>query len=246
MPIPLPYFVNILRNTGALLIALAMVIAPSAFADTWPPAQGDLVLGVQAESGTGSNTNLFFNLGSATDLRDAPNAGALGNIAAEMTATFGAGCFWGVEKHFQEIPGVRETTVGFTGGTLANPRYKNVCDGGTGHAEAVEIFFDPRAISYEDLVKELFRLHSPGVPSTLRDGQYRTAIFYHDQGQKVIAGKVLAEYERITGGKADVSIVKAGIFFPAEEYHQDYYRKNGGKCPAPVNEQIFSSSPSSR
>lgn len=166
--------------------------------------------------------------------------------AGLSTATFGAGCFWGVEKHFQEIPGVRETTVGFTGGTLANPRYKNVCDGGTGHAEAVEIFFDPRAISYEDLVKELFRLHSPGVPSTLRDGQYRTAIFYHDQGQKEIAGKVLAEYERITGGKADVSIVKAGIFFPAEEYHQDYYRKNGGKCPAPVNEQIFSSSPSSR
>lgn len=166
--------------------------------------------------------------------------------AGLSTATFGAGCFWGVEKHFQELAGVRETTVGFTGGTMANPRYKNVCEGGTGHTEVVEIFFDPQAISYEVLVKELFRLHNPGVPSTLKDGQYRTAIFCHDRSQKEIAGKVLAEYERITGGKADVRIVKAGIFYPAEEYHQDYYHKNGGKCPAPVNGQIFSSSPSSR
>lgn len=131
---------------------------------------------------------------------------------------------------------MRETTVGFTGGTMANPRYKNVCEGGTGHTEVVEIFFDPQAISYEVLVKELFRLHNPGVPSTLKDGQYRTAIFCHDRSQEEIAGKVLAEYERITGGKADVRIVKAGIF----------YHKNGGKCPAPVNGQIFSSSPSSR
>ncbi|MCB1231832.1 MAG: choice-of-anchor I family protein [Verrucomicrobiae bacterium] len=113
---------NILRNTGALLIALAMVIAPSAFADTWPPAQGDLVLGVQAESGTGSNTNLFFNLGSATDLRDAPNAGALGNIAAEMTATFGAGwesrtdLYFGVIANFNNAPLSGPSAGGVTNG----------------------------------------------------------------------------------------------------------------------------------
>jgi len=153
------------------------------------------------------------------------------------TAILAGGCFWGMEEIIREIPGVVETRVGYTGGTTADPSYEEVCTGRTGHAEAVEIVFDPKVISYEKLLDFFFRMHDPTTKNRQHNDvgtQYRSAIFYTTPEQKAVAERVLAAWDR--SGKFARPIVteitKAGPFYSAEEYHQDYLMKhpNGYTC----------------
>lgn len=158
------------------------------------------------------------------------------NLKKTEKATFGAGCFWGVEAYFKKLKGVLNTSVGYTGGNAENPTYRQVCTGMTMHAEAVEIEYDPNVISYEKLLKHFWKIHDP--TSLDRQGndwgtQYRSAIFYHSEEQKQIAEKMIDELNKSGKYKNKIvtNVVKAGIFYPAEEYHQDYLDKNpGGYC----------------
>ena len=149
---------------------------------------------------------------------------------ATQKATFAAGCFWGVQQAFDEAKGVIGTTVGYTGGTKQNPAYEQVCTGKTGHAEAIEIVFDPAIISYKALVDLFFSIHNPAQKD--RQGpdvgtQYRSAIFYHDDEQQAIAEQTKRRLEQ-TGKRIVTQIVPAAAFYPAEEYHQRYLAKRGG------------------
>ena len=147
-------------------------------------------------------------------------------------ATFGAGCFWGVELTFAQMPGVIETAVGYEGGKLDNPSYQDVCTDRTGHAEVVEVTFDPAKITYEQLLDQFFSLHDPTQLN--RQGpdwgtQYRSAVFYHSPGQKAAAETVIA---RLTAEHRFVKpivtqVVPAETFWRAEEYHQKYLEKRG-------------------
>lgn len=150
-------------------------------------------------------------------------------------ATFAAGCFWGVEESFYDEPGVVATRVGYTGGTLENPTYQQVCSGTTGHAEAVEVTFDPAKMSYEQLLKIFWQSHDPTQLD--RQGpdigsQYRSAIFYHTDEQRTLAEAsrealdLSGRYQR----SVVTEVVPANTFWQAEEYHQKYHKKNGGGC----------------
>lgn len=149
-------------------------------------------------------------------------------------ATFAAGCFWGIEDAFMKIPGVKETSVGYTGGHTENPSYEDVCSDTTGHAEAVEVHFDPEEVSYEDLLKAFWSMHDPTTMN--RQGpdigsQYRSAIFHHSPEQKTAAETSKAE--RDASGRYDKPVVteitEAGPFYRAEDYHQKYFQKHPGK-----------------
>jgi peptide methionine sulfoxide reductase msrA/msrB len=151
-----------------------------------------------------------------------------------VRATFAAGCFWGVEAYFRRVPGVLDVKAGYSGGSMANPGYGDVMTGETGHAEAVEIVFDPAMISYRDLLRHFWRIHDP--TSLNRQGndsgsQYRSAIFFHSEEQRRDA---LESMQKLASGLSRpvvTEIKKAGPFFPAEEYHQLYLAKNpGGYC----------------
>jgi peptide methionine sulfoxide reductase msrA/msrB len=144
-------------------------------------------------------------------------------------AIFASGCFWGTELYFQQAPGVISTTVGYTGGRVDNPTYKQVCTDKTGHAEAVEVVYDPSKTSFEQLAKLFFETHD--FTQLNRQGpdvgtQYRSAIFYLNDQQKQIAVR-LAEQLKKKGYDVKTQIVPAGKFWPAEQYHQDYYQKTG-------------------
>ncbi|MDH3794140.1 MAG: peptide-methionine (S)-S-oxide reductase MsrA [Nitrosopumilus sp.] len=149
-----------------------------------------------------------------------------------MKATFGAGCFWHVEDLLHKTKGVKSTTVGYIGGQLPNPTYEEVCTDKTGHAEAVEVEFDPDEISYGGLLDIFWNNHNPTTLN--RQGpdvgnQYRSAIFYHDEKQKEIAEKSKHNLEQ-SGKHANpivTEIVSAPSFYKAEEYHQKYFKKHG-------------------
>ncbi len=152
-------------------------------------------------------------------------------------ATFAAGCFWGVESVFRKVKGVEFTQVGYTGGTKENPSYKEVCTGNTGHAEAVELVFNPSVVSYSKLLELFWELHDPTTLN--RQGpdvgtQYRSAIFYHDEDQRnlAIASKMELESSGKYNGEIVTQIVPAEPFYRAEEYHQQYFEKMGkeGGC----------------
>lgn len=147
------------------------------------------------------------------------------------TATFGAGCFWGVEAAFRQVEGVLEVTSGFMGGSAENPTYKQVCTGRTGHAEVVQIEYDPDIVSYEELLEVFWQIHDPTQKD--RQGpdigtQYRSVIFYHTPQQQQAARESMqalkesGEYQQIA-----TEVSEAGEFYPAEEYHQRYYEKRG-------------------
>lgn len=146
-------------------------------------------------------------------------------------ATFAAGCFWGVQKSFDSLKGVKKTTVGYTGGTTKNPTYEQVCSHKTGHAEAIQIEFDEKQISYQALLEHFFSIHNPTQLN--RQGpdvgdNYRSAIFYHSKEQKELAQK---QIQKINDSKKYTvplvtTLEKASKFYPAEEYHQKYYQKN--------------------
>jgi len=150
-------------------------------------------------------------------------------------ATFGAGCFWGVESFFREVPGVSDVVSGYAGGHVVSPSYRQVCTGTTNHAEVVEVTFDPAKVGYEKLVDLFFKMHDPTQLN--RQGpdhgtQYRTVIFAHSPEQARIAKAKIAELS--ASGKYRRPIVTtvedAQPFYRAEEYHQRYFEKNGGSC----------------
>ena len=148
-------------------------------------------------------------------------------------ATFAAGCFWGVEEAFRKVNGVRSTTVGYTGGTTRNPTYEEVCTDKTGHAEAVQMEYDPSVVSYEELLKVFWESHDPTTPN--RQGpdfgsQYRSAIFYHDEKQKTAAmasRDKLQSSDRFNRKHIVTEIATAKEFYRAEDYHQQYLQKRG-------------------
>ena len=147
-------------------------------------------------------------------------------------ATFAGGCFWCMEPPYDKLEGVHKTIVGYTGGQKKNPTYQEVTTGTTGHAEAVEVYFDPSVISYEKLVDTFWRNINPTtIDKQFADegSQYRTAIFYHDEKQKAIAEASKKKLEDSGKYKEPIvtQVVPASTFYPAEEYHQDYYQKNG-------------------
>ena len=146
-------------------------------------------------------------------------------------ATFAGGCFWCMEPPFDKLPGVISTISGYTGGRIGNPTYEQVSSGQTGHAEAVEVEYDPKRISYEKLLDVFWR----NIDPTQRDGQfcdhgsqYRTAVFYHDDEQKRLAeaSKAALIKNKPFKGEIVTEITRAGEFYRAEDYHQDFYRKN--------------------
>jgi peptide-methionine (S)-S-oxide reductase len=151
-------------------------------------------------------------------------------------ATFAAGCFWGVEEAFTKIKGVKSTRVGYIGGNLPSPTYEDVCTDRTGHAEALQVKYDPKEISYEELLDLFWSIHNPTTKN--RQGpdigsQYRSIIFYHTPEQESIAKKSKQELDDSNKfqNKIVTEIVPASTFYPAEDYHQKYYQKiGGGSC----------------
>ncbi|MEO1617337.1 MAG: peptide-methionine (S)-S-oxide reductase MsrA [Planctomycetota bacterium] len=165
--------------------------------------------------------------------------------AKEATATFAGGCFWCTEAVFERMEGVKDVISGYIGGTVPNPTYEQVCSKKTGHAEAVEIVFDPTKTSYEELLEVFFKTHDPTTLN--RQGadegpQYRSSVFYHDEEQKKAAAKYIeklndsGEYKR----KIVTLLEEATTFYPAEVYHQDFFRKNPthGYCRAVVVDKL--------
>jgi peptide-methionine (S)-S-oxide reductase len=147
-------------------------------------------------------------------------------------ATFGAGCFWGVESTFRDIPGVIDAAVGYEGGTMVNPRYEDVCTDETGHAEVVELTFDPAKVSYEKLVEAFFGLHNPTTLN--RQGpdvgnQYRSVIFFHSPEQERVAREVLQRAQPRFQKPIVTKVEPAQTFYKAEDYHQQYLAKRGLK-----------------
>ena len=148
-------------------------------------------------------------------------------------ATFAAGCFWGVQAAFDKIEGVVNTVVGYTGGHFNNPSYEDVCSDNTGHAEAIEVEFDPKIVSYEELLEIFWKIHDPTQVN--RQGpdvgeQYRSAIFYYNDKQKLIAKKSLEKESKRYNKKIATEITKASKFYPAEGYHQKYYLRHPVVC----------------
>jgi len=145
-------------------------------------------------------------------------------------ATFAGGCFWGVEAAFRQIPGVVDAVVGYTGGTTKNPTYRDVCTDETGHAEAIEVTFDPQKISYDKLLDHFWQLHDPTTLN--RQGpdvgtQYRSSIFYHSPEQEKAARESKQHWQERFNRPIVTEIAPAATFYPAEDYHQRYLEKRG-------------------
>lgn len=160
-------------------------------------------------------------------------------------ATFAGGCFWCTEAVYKEIKGVKEVTSGYIGGKNPNPTYKQVCTGLTGHAEAVEIEYDPDLVPYEKLLEVFFATHDPTTLN--RQGadvgtQYRSGVFYHDDDQKQIAEKVIERLNvaRVFPQRIVTEVTEASTFYPAEDYHQDYFENNPFQpyCQAAVSPKV--------
>lgn len=163
----------------------------------------------------------------------------------EDTATFAGGCFWCLQPLFQDLKGVRGVVVGYAGGHVKNPSYEDVCTDATGHAEAIQVTFDPSQITYEDLLHVFFTVHDP----TTRDRQgadvgtqYRSVVFYATPAQKAATEKVVREFEaqKLWDDPIVTEVVPLPAFYKAEEYHQDYYRKNpyAGYCLAVIRPKV--------
>ena len=148
-------------------------------------------------------------------------------------ATFGAGCFWGVEATFRQVKGVADVAVGYSGGNVDNPTYEDVCASRTGHAEVVEVAYDPAEVSYDQLLDVFWKCHDPTQVS--RQGpdvgtEYRSAIFTHSPGQRAAAEASKKKLQGAGDKPIATEITPASTFWRAEEYHQRYFEKNGGAC----------------
>ena len=149
----------------------------------------------------------------------------------QETATLGGGCFWCLEAVFQDLRGVEQVVSGYTGGPVPNPTYQLVCTGATGHAEVIQVTFDPDVISFGELLEVFFTIHDPTTLN--RQGpdagtQYRSAIFYHSEQQKNTAEEVISEFNsaKVWGNPIVTEVTGLEEFFPAEDYHQNYFRTN--------------------
>ena len=170
------------------------------------------------------------------DVLDAPLQGPF--PAGLQTAMFGLGCFWGAERKFWQVPGVYTTAVGYAAGLTPNPTYREVCSGMTGHSEVVLVVFDPKRVSYEDLLKVFWESHDP--TQGMRQGndvgtQYRSGIYYYDEAQRAAAERTHDEYQQALSkagyGRITTEILPAPEFYYAEDYHQQYLSKNpNGYC----------------
>jgi len=183
------------------------------------------------DGGAQDNSGKEVGKGNANGVTPAPGA-----APATEIAIFAAGCFWGTEEYFRRLPGVVSTEVGYCGGTAESPSYEDVCTGATGHAESLWIEYDPAKIGYRTLLRHFFRMHDPTQRN--RQGndigaQYRSAIFYVGERQREAAEALIAEMTAsgLYARPLATQVVPASIFYPAEEYHQDYLRKHpGGYC----------------
>jgi peptide-methionine (S)-S-oxide reductase len=168
-----------------------------------------------------------------------------GRAGALEMATLGGGCFWCLQPAFQELQGVDHVTVGYAGGEVVQPSYEQVCTGRTGHAEVVQVAFDPGVVSYADILRIFFTLHDPTTPN--RQGhdigpQYRSIILTHDPAQEAVARQVIGELEaeHLWDAPIVTQIEALNAFYPAETYHQDYFYKNPGQgyCRAVVAPKV--------
>lgn len=159
--------------------------------------------------------------------------------------TLGGGCFWCLEAVYQELRGVESVVSGYSGGQVINPTYEQVCSKTTGHAEVVQLKFDPQVISYKEILEVFFTIHDPTTPN--RQGndvgpQYRSVIFYHDEAQKQTAKEVMAhfEQEKLWNAPIVTQLVPLEVFYPAEAYHQNYFRThpNTGYCAAIIQPKV--------
>jgi methionine-S-sulfoxide reductase len=170
---------------------------------------------------------------SSARAQPAPSAQPARPAPALETATLAAGCFWGTEEFFRKVPGVVETRVGYAGGHTKSPTYEDTSSGTTGHAETLELKFDPAKVSYAQLLTLFFKMHDPTTAN--RQGndvgtQYRSAIFFHGDQQKQTALSLMQRIERSGAWRAKLTteVAPAGVFYPAEEYHQKYLVKHPG------------------
>jgi peptide-methionine (S)-S-oxide reductase len=163
---------------------------------------------------------------------------------ADSLATVGGGCFWCTEAVYERVRGVSKVVSGYAGGRVANPTYEQVCGKETGHAEVVQVTFDPAVVSYRQILEIFFATHDPTTPN--RQGadagpQYRSAIFTHSDEQKRVAEEVIAELNRsVFGGRIVTEVTPLDVFYPAEDYHQGFYRNNPGQgyCMAVVGPKV--------
>ena len=178
-------------------------------------------------------------------MSNAPQSGSGGSAGKEAVATLAGGCFWCTEAVFERMKGVNDVVSGYMGGHVPNPTYEQVCGKRTGHAEAVEIYYDPTKTTYEELLEVFFKTHDPTTLN--RQGpdegpQYRSAVFYHDDQQRAIAENYIKKLNESGGFNSPVvtKLEKASTFYAAEEYHQDYYRRNpyAGYCQAVVRNKV--------
>jgi peptide-methionine (S)-S-oxide reductase len=151
--------------------------------------------------------------------------------ATSEVATLAGGCFWCLEAVFDDLKGVTDVVSGYEGGTVTNPTYKQVCGGNTGHAEVIQVTFDPREVTFRELLGVFFTIHDPTTLN--RQGadvgtQYRSAVFYHSPEQKATAEQVIAELdaERVWNNPIVTEVAPADVFYPAEDYHQEYFKNN--------------------
>lgn len=181
----------------------------------------------------------------ATMMSASPTPAADDTDTPTAKATFAGGCFWCTEAVYKEIKGVKEVTSGYIGGKVPNPTYKQVCTGLTGHAEAVEIEYDPDLVPYEKLLEVFFATHDPTTLN--RQGadvgtQYRSGVFYHDDEQKRIAEEVIGKLDaaRVFPQRIVTEVTEASRFYPAEDYHQDYFENNPLQpyCQAAVSPKV--------
>jgi peptide methionine sulfoxide reductase msrA/msrB len=188
----------------------------------------------------------FVPAGSAPDgdvqSEDAslPQTAAL-DADGNARAYFAGGCFWGVEHLLQEVDGVSSVRSGYMGGDTEDPTYREVCSGNTGHAETVEVVFDPSRVDFEALARLFFEIHDPTQVDRQgpdRGSQYRSAVFYADLGQKAVTERLVGIL-RENGYDVATEVSPAGTFWPAEDYHQDYYEKSGGRPYCHAREKRF-------
>jgi peptide methionine sulfoxide reductase msrA/msrB len=231
-------WVDFFRNRGRVLLALVVVLlAAGCNRSVAPPPEGtpDRITGASASGAAKAvdSGSAQVSVSTRSDSKPPENERPRGSATLE-TAVLAGGCFWGMEDILRKIPGVLETEVGYTGGSTVNPTYNDVHLGTTGHAEAVRIVFDPKRLSYADLLEQwFFKMHDPTTKD--RQGndvgsQYRSAIFTTSPEQHTVAESVKARVDRSGNWKAPIvtQIVEAGVFTPAESYHQDYLEKVPG------------------